>query len=298
MKKLVFLVIVVLLVSMNIVGCNSEASAPTESNAKATDNITDEPTSVPTEITTEKMSVKARLKQGYWIEKEGDNGIMVFTFDGEKLYNDYYENQKGVYVKIDGPGYSNFCIPEFYEDTFLVYSTGGVTNEFYFTDDPKVVKSYEDEYGYVRTWTNYDSIPSVPAKKTTEADLNEDNDNILETGVWIRYSPQDVVFDVYEFNDGIVVNESYSYSDGIVKKYMDNVYMTYEIKGNDIIITQDSSYSLIYNFTDDSDVLWYSWESFAGPYESGPIVTQKIYHRESIPTYDEAVKEKENMWVK
>ena len=113
MKKLVFLVIVVLLVSMNIVGCNSEASAPTESNAKATDNITDEPTSVPTEITTEKMSVKARLKQGYWIEKEGDNGIMVFTFDGEKLYNDYYENQKGVYVKIDGPGYSNFCIPNF-----------------------------------------------------------------------------------------------------------------------------------------------------------------------------------------
>ena len=94
------------------------------------------------------------------MEKEG-NGIIVFTFDGEMLFNDYYEEQNDMYVKVDEPGYSDVCFPEIYENTFLVYSTGGTTNEFYFTDNLNIAKSYEDAYGYVRTWVNYDSIPTV-----------------------------------------------------------------------------------------------------------------------------------------
>ncbi|MBQ8538467.1 MAG: hypothetical protein IJ433_02325 [Ruminococcus sp.] len=309
MKKLISLILALFFVLTIFVGCgegklNSTEPAKTESkkeaeeSTKATDTLTDEPTSVPTEITTEKLSVKARLQQGYWMEKQGENGIMVFTFDGEKLYNDYYEIQNGAYVKIDGPGYSNSCIPEIYSDTFLVYSTGGVTNEFYFTDDPKVVKSYEDEYGYVRTWTNYDSIPSVPAKKTTQADINEDNDDMLETGVWVCYSPQDVVFDAYEFSDGIVVDKSYKYVDGVVSETgIIDTYMTYEIQGDKIVILDEYGYEREWSFTDDPSVITYSWQDYLGP-EPGPVVTQKIYHHKTIPTYDEAVKEKENMWVK
>lgn len=177
MKKYLAIIFVIVM-SLSVVSCSKQTEEQTETQ-KATQNIqsseykqeTETPTEVPTRATeaptekptstpTEKMSVETRLQKGYWVEKEG-NGIMVFSFDGEKLFSDYYENQNNVYVKIEEPGYSNVCFPEIYEDTFLVYSTGGMTNEFYFTDNPNIAKSYEDAYGYIRTWINYDSIPSV-----------------------------------------------------------------------------------------------------------------------------------------
>lgn len=292
---------------LSVVSCSDKEYKPTQSatpsqsselvqETKATESHTEKPT--------EKLSIKARLQQGYWIEEESNKGIMVFTFDGEKLYNDYYKLQDNTYVKIDGPGYSNVCIPEFSEDTFLVYSTGGVTNEFYFTDDQKVVKSYEDEYGYVRTWTNYDSIPSAPTKKTAEKKTQMPteplltNEEIIEREMWVCYSPQDVVFDVYEFNDGIITNKTYRYSNGVVTETgIIDSYMTYEIDDERIVILDESGYERIWEFTDNPDIIQYSWQEYYGP-EAGPVVTQKIYHRESIPTYEEAVEERENMWVK
>ncbi|MEE0265410.1 MAG: PT domain-containing protein [Acutalibacteraceae bacterium] len=136
--------------------------APTE---KPTEKLTEKPTeqkvSTPTEAPAQKINIANRLKYGYWVTKNGDNAITVYLFDGEELHNDYYEKQNNRYVKVEGPGYSNSCYPEIYENSFLVYSTGGVTTEFHFTDNPRVVQSYEDTNGIVHTWINYPYLPSV-----------------------------------------------------------------------------------------------------------------------------------------
>lgn len=119
------------------------------------------------------------------------------------------------------------------------------------------------------------------------------NKDILETGMWVVYSPQDTVFNVYEFSDGIVMEKSYSYSEETVKNYMDDVYMTYEIQGNKIVILDEYGYAREWSFTDDPSVIMYSWQEYFGP-EPGPVVTQKVFHHDTLPTYQQAVEESSN----
>lgn len=127
--------------------------APAEPETKAT-------TTPATQAQPEVFDIKATLGKGYWVSG-GEQGITVYTYDGEKMWSDYYENHNGKYVKMEGPGYSSFCIPELYEYSFMMYGEGGVKTVYYFTDNPRVVSSKVDSYGHYDVWINYDSIPDV-----------------------------------------------------------------------------------------------------------------------------------------
>ncbi len=134
--------------------------------------------------------------------------------------------------------------------------------------------------------------PDLP--KSEESELTKDNKDILETGVWVCYSPQDTVFDMYDFSDGIVVDKSYRYADGIVEKHgISDIYMTYEIQGDKIVILDEYGYERIWKFTDNPDIVTYSWQDYYGP-EPGPVVTQKVFHHDTLPTYQQAVEESSN----
>ena len=85
--------------------------------------------------------------------------MYVHKFNGEEMKSDYYENHNGAFVRMDGPGYGNFCIPEIYEDSFMMYSEGGMTTTYYFTNNPKVIMSQELYDGSFEYWINYSDIP-------------------------------------------------------------------------------------------------------------------------------------------
>ena len=141
--------------------------------------------------------------------------------------------------------------------------------------------------------------PATEAPTEKPARSSRSNKQILESGIWILYSSQDVVFDVYKFSNGVGECTSYMYAnDQVVKNSDGATYVDYEINGGQVrILESTASYTTIWKFTGNSEYMTYSWQSYMGP-EDGPIVTQKVYHRYELPSYEEAVKEKEEMWVR
>lgn len=174
--------------------------------------------------------------------------------------------------------------------TFLLFVFAGCSNNKDETIETKVADTEAVTEAETQVQTKKETQPPTELLPTKE--------ELLEKGMWILYSPQDMVFETHEFSDGIIINKTYIYIDGVVKRLGTNdCYMTYEIEDDKIVILTETGYECVWAFTDNPDIFHYSWQSYTGP-EDGPVVTQKIYHHEVVPTYEEAVEEKENMWVR
>lgn len=137
--------------------------------------------------------------------------------------------------------------------------------------------------------TTIDSTTEVPTNSPTEAQKTKEE--ILKEGMWISYSPQDVVFDTYVFSDdGILEKTGYSLTNGNVQEYMPVVFQTYRIRGNQILITDKNGNEWTWYFTDDENILDYSYTDSMGG--ETYTVSQKIRHHDSLPDYDTAMSER------
>lgn len=137
----------------------------------------------------------------------------------------------------------------------------------------------------VEITTQAPTPPPTEAQKTKEDTLKE--------GMWISYSPQDVVFDAYVFSDdGILEKTGYSLVNGNVQEYKSVVFQTYRIRGNQILINDKSGKEWTWYFTDDEDTLEYAYQDGLGG--ETYTVSQKIRHYDSLPDYDTAMSERKN----
>ena len=84
--------------------------------------------------------------------------------------------------------------------------------------------------------TTVEITTQAPTPPPTE--VPKTKEDTLKEGMWISYSPQDVVFDAYVFSDdGILEKKGYSLVSGSVQEYKTVVFQTYRVRGNQILIT-------------------------------------------------------------
>ena len=139
--------------------------------------------------------------------------------------------------------------------------------------------------------TTVEITTQAPTPPPTEAPKTKED--TLKEGMWISYSPQDVVFDAYVFSDdGILEKTGYSLVNGNVQEYMPVVFQTYRIRGNQILINDKSGKEWTWYFTDDEDTLEYAYQDGLGG--ETYTVSQKIRHYDSLPDYDTAMSERKN----
>ena len=150
------------------------------------------------------------------------------------------------------------------------------------TVEPTTVEPTTVEPTTIAPTTEAPTEPPTKAPKTKEDTLKE--------GMWISYSPQDVVFDAYVFSDdGILEKTGYSLVSGSVQEYMSVVFQTYRVRGNQILITDKNGNEWTWYFTDDEDTLEYVYQDGLGG--ETYTVSQKIRHHNSLPDYDTAMNE-------
>lgn len=114
----------------------------------------------------------------------------------------------------------------------------------------------------------------------------------LETGLWVKYSPQAAIFDTYKFIDGVIEHKEYVYESGSIEEFnSDHTYsfMTYTVDENSVTIRDNNSKEWTYYFSSDEDTLERTYEEVMGGTDTF-TVTEKMYHHESLPSY-ETVKE-------
>ena len=137
--------------------------------------------------------------------------------------------------------------------------------------------------------TTIEPTTEAPTEPPTEAPKTKAD--TLKGGMWISYSPQDVVFDAYVFSDdGILEKTGYSLTNGNVQEYMPVVFQTYRVRGNQILITDKNGNEWTWYFTDDENILDYSYTDSMGG--ETYTVSQKIRHHDSLPDYDTAMSER------
>ena len=153
------------------------------------------------------------------------------------------------------------------------------------TVEPTTVELTTVEPTTVEITTQAPTPPPTKAKKTKEDTLKE--------GMWISYSPQDVVFDAYVFSDdGILEKTGYSLVNGNVQEYKSVVFQTYRVRGNQILINDKNGNEWTWYFTDDEDTLEFAYKDTMGGQTFE--VSQKIRHHDSLPDYDTAMSERKN----
>ena len=121
--------------------------------------------------------------------------------------------------------------------------------------------------------------------------------DILKDGVWISYSPQALMFDAYQFgDDGILEKTTYVFETGSVEKYSGNdshAFLTYRVRGNQILIADKKSIEWTWYFTDDADTLEFAYQDVMGGDRDNVItVSKKIRRHQSLPDYSTAKSER------
>lgn len=143
--------------------------------------------------------------------------------------------------------------------------------------------------------TEYPTTEESTVEVITEAPTTK-TDQIKE-GVWISYSPQALMFDAYQFgDDGILEKTAYVFETGSVEKYSGNdshAFLTYRVRGNQILITDKKSIERTWYFTDDADTLEFANQDVMGGDRDNAItVSQKIRRHQSLPDYSTAKNER------
>ena len=139
--------------------------------------------------------------------------------------------------------------------------------------------------------TTVEITTEAPTPLPTE--VPKTKEDTLKEGMWISYSPQDVVFDAYVFSDdGILEKTGYSLVNGNVQEYKSVVFQTYRIRGNQILINDKNGNEWTWYFTDDEDTLEFAYKDTMGGQTFE--VSQKIRHHNSLPDYGTAMSERKN----
>lgn len=159
------------------------------------------------------------------------------------------------------------------------------------TDNPILTAEPSSEELTFTGSTTIEPTTEVPTNPPTE--VPKTKEDTLKEGMWISYSPQDVVFDAYEFSDdGILEKTGYSLVNGNVQEYKSVVFQTYRVRGNQILINDKNGKEWTWYFTDDEDTLEYAYQDGLGG--ETYTVSQKIRHYDSLPDYDTAMSERKN----
>ena len=131
-------------------------------------------------------------------------------------------------------------------------------------------------------------------EEITEAPTTKEE--TLTQGVWIKYSPQALMYESYRFgDDGIVERTDYIAENGTVKEYTltdSHAFLTYFIRGNQILINDKGSREWTWYFTDDINTLEFVYKDGAGDPSDTKNVSQKIYRRDSNPDYQTMMSER------
>ena len=140
--------------------------------------------------------------------------------------------------------------------------------------------------------------PTTTCESTTEVitESPTTKEETLTQGVWIKYSPQALMYESYKFgNDGIVEKTEYIAENGTVKEYTltnSHAFLTYLIRGNQILINDKGSREWTWYFTDDDNTLEFVYKDGAGYPNDTKNISQKIYRRDSNPDYQTMMSER------
>lgn len=121
--------------------------------------------------------------------------------------------------------------------------------------------------------------------------------NQLTKGYWLVYSTQAPVFDCYSFNDdGTVDRTQYSFMSGIVEKsFVSDDYdkkLTYQLSDHGMTIAADA-WTASWDFTDNNELMQRTFQNILP--DGTPITTtEKMFHHDSIPSYETISEEFKN----
>lgn len=135
-----------------------------------------------------------------------------------------------------------------------------------------------------------DAEPEAETEEPTteeETEAPKTSEDIIQTGIWVKYSPQASLFDSYEFSDGIIEHKQYNFENGSVEEQdpeYNYTFMTYKIDGNTLTLVDDSNKEWVWSFSEDEDTLERTYEQEVGT--DTFTVTEKMYHYDSLPPYE------------
>lgn len=136
--------------------------------------------------------------------------------------------------------------------------------------------------------TTKDEKTEPPTEKQTEKHTEPPtkSKNSLESGMWVKYSPQAAIFETYEFSDGIIERKEYSFENGNIEEFNSNStykFMTYKADEDGVIIRDDSGKEWTYYFASNKNVLERTYQDTMGT--DTFTVTENMYHHDSFPSY-------------
>lgn len=132
--------------------------------------------------------------------------------------------------------------------------------------------------------TDYVSYPTWDERKKEQ----------LQSGIWIQYSPQAMLYEAYVFgDDGTAEKTKYVFERGTVEEFSgadSHVSIQYRLRGNQVLLTDEKSHQWTWYFTDDDDTLEFAYQDIMGG--ETYTISQKIRRHQSLPDYETAMNER------
>ena len=323
MKKGVFITAIIMAIAMSVfTGCSggktseintqpepTQAATAAYTTIKPTEPTTAEPTTEPPAPT--EFSRADYLRSGYWCCYDGGTSMYAYTFEAESTGHGKYFGHCHIYdVKNNEvierneenthEHNTNAIINyEITDDSVLLTEEGGLESELKFTEDNDVLirntNGKEERYHHFSSVPDYDELQALVSSQNNQSDKKEKSkEDILNSGIWVKYSPQAPMFETYAFSDGIIEHKEYMFDNGSVREYNSGntrSFMTYTVDDNGVTIRDDKSREWTYYFTDDEGVLERTYQDTYG--NDTFTATEKMYHHDSLPSYETA-KEQSN----
>ena len=150
---------------------------------------------------------------------------------------------------------------EITDDSVLLTEEGGLESELKFTEDNDVLirntNGKEERYHHFSSVPDYDELQALVSSQNNQSDKKEKSkEDILNSGIWVKYSPQAPMFETYAFSDGIIEHKEYMFDNGSVREYNSGntrSFMTYTVDDNG-------------NIT--SEKLYNDWKNWLGTWNS------------------------------
>lgn len=141
------------------------------------------------------------------------------------------------------------------------------------------------------TTTNKEEASNTTIENSTAPSSKKSSSlsDVLQSGYWIRYSPQYSGFDAFTFSENAVNRIQYSYENGVVTPSGNDHKDTYSINNNTITIND------IYGSSEweyNNGEMIYSWQDTLPDGSNTFYYDQIIFHHDDIPDYETALAEK------
>ncbi len=307
MRRMIIALVVFATIVAFTAGCQNKSKTVEESVSNSTkepEQTSIEPTTIgltTLEPTTISPQI-SNLRSGYWCNYNGGSSMTAYTFSDEDLKNGQFVGHFLVYdVKnntvslMDAQDNNRIINYKITDDAVLVTGEGGLVQTMRFAEKNSVLieNSGNKELRYV----HFDSVPNyndlqkiAPAQKSTEPPKQSKNN--IESGMWIKYSPQAAIFETYEFSDGIIERKEYSYESGSITEFNSDytyAFMTYKIDGDSVTIRDDKSKEWTYNLSEDKTLMERTYQDTMGT--DTFTVTERMYHHDSFPSYETVIEQ-------